>query len=384
MSKKEATQKIQSLAELREAALLTASRMIREFWESGANDMQTVKDNKLAYEKYRIRSRALINVSKVETNPSKPLFNQRFTVPIGIAPSSLQKLACPEGELATAAAARAKNWAMALSSYSTTRLDEVKSVGESSVVFMQLYVFKNRQTTLDLIEWAEKAGYKALLLTVDSPFVGRRYADVRNDFTVPDHLTLANFSKPGSKVKIGLGRRSVNPLESKDGVIEEGANILDPALTWEETIPWLRSVTKLEIWLKGITTAEDAQLALDYGIDGIWVSNHGGRQLDSTSSTLDALIEVVDVIKGRIPVHVDGGIRTGGDVFKALALGADFVWLGRPVLYGLQLDGQDGVERMIEIMEEDFRSVMALSGCTDVSQISKKCVMRVGAKLYRL
>jgi (S)-2-hydroxy-acid oxidase len=382
------TRHILSIDELEKAAMPLAQKQARDYWQSGANEMQTVRENKSAFDNYRIRARALRDVSRVFPEP-KLLFGHQYRVPIGFAPSAFHQMATDDGELATARAAKAKDWPMALSSYSTKPLDEVKAAGGDSVVFLQLYVFKNRKTTEDLVRRAEEAGYKAILLTVDTPIIGRRYSDIHNNFKLPGHLVLGNFLVNASgPVDVGVeptsGSRRAFADDGEREAQAGAANVLDPSLNWEETIPWLRSITKMEIWVKGIATAEDAELAVEAGVDGIWVSNHGGRQLDSTLATLDALPEVVEAVKGRIPVHVDGGVRRGGDVFKALALGADFVWLGRPVLYGLQYDGQNGVELMVNILEEDFRYVMALSGNTSISQISKKSLVRVGPAIHRL
>jgi (S)-2-hydroxy-acid oxidase len=363
--------------------------MARDYWQAGANDELTIRENKSAFDNYRIRQHALRDVSRIDTTPRKPLFGKYYRVPIGFAPSAFHQMACSEGEIATAGAAKSHDWPMALSSYSTKPLADVKIAGQDSVVFLQLYVFKNRKTTEDLIHRAEKAGYKALLLTVDTPLVGRRHSDVHNQFKLPDHLELANFPEssasgpvdvlvdPNSQSRTSFSAASRELRESK-------ANTIDPTLTWEETIPWLRSVTKLEIWLKGIATAEDAELAIKHGVDGIWVSNHGGRQLDGTVPTIDALPEVVEAVKGRIPVHMDSGVRRGGDVFKALALGADFVWVGRPVLYGLQYDGQAGAELMCDILEEDLKYTMAFAGTTSIDKVDKSYLVRVGPTHSRL
>jgi (S)-2-hydroxy-acid oxidase len=378
-----------SIDELEQASMPKAFKMARDYWQSGANEEQTLRENKSAFDNYRIRQHALRDVSRIDTTPRKPLFGKYYKVPIGFAPSAFHQMACSDGEVATASAAKSHNWPMGLSSYSTKPLADVKAAGQDSVLFLQLYVFKNRKTTEDLIRRAEKAGYKALLLTVDTPLIGRRYSDVHNQFKLPDHLKLGNFPESSASGPVDVG---VEPNSQSRTSFAEGnqdaeasqANSLDPSLTWEETIPWLRSVTKLEIWLKGIATAEDAELAVQHGVDGIWVSNHGGRQLDSTVPTIDALPEVVEAVKGRIPVHMDSGVRRGGDVFKALALGADFVWVGRPVLYGLQYDGQAGVELMCDILEEDLKYTMAFAGTTSVDQINKSYLVRVGPGLTRL
>lgn len=378
--------KICSLEDLEAAAMPRAPKLARDYWQAGANEEITLKDNKSAFDNYRIRQRTLIDVSNVSTTPKKPLFGKNFKVPIGIAPSAFHQMAHGDGECATARAAKAKGVPMGLSSYANKPLEEVKAAGGDSVVFLQLYVFRNRETTKSLVQRAEKAGYKGLMFTVDAPYIGRRYTDVRNNFKLPSHLKLGNFPESSSSGPIDIGvepeSQSRTAFEKDKGY--EESNSLDPSINWEETIPWLRSITNLQIWVKGVATSEDAELAIKAGVDGIIVSNHGGRQLDSAAATLDVLPEVVEAVRGRIPVHVDGGIRRGGDVFKALALGADFVWVGRPALYGLCYDGQQGVELMLSILSEDFRYALALSGTTSVSKIARSSLMRVGPAVVRL
>ena len=214
---------------------------------------------------------------------------------------------------------------MGLSSYSTKPLDQVKLQGQDSVIFFQLYVFKNKQTTEDLIPRVEKAGYKALALTIDTPFIGQRYADYRNDFRLASHLRIGNFENSSNGlIDIGVqadsgGRTAHRTTDEAERAqdADSKANVIDPAMSWDKTIPWLRSVRNMETWVKEVATAEEAELAIRAGVDGIWVSNHGGRQLGSTLPTIESLPEVIEAVKGRMPVHVDGGIRRGGDIFKA-------------------------------------------------------------------
>lgn len=373
--------KIVSLNDLEKVAMPRAAKMVREYWESGANDQQTLQENILGFDQYRIRTKVLVDVSNVSLKPAK-LFGKQYDVPIGIAPAAFHRLATDEGEVATAKAAKSRNWAMGLSSYSTRTLEDVKEAGGDNVAFLQLYVFQNKETSEKLVRRAEKAGYKAIALTVDTPAIGMRYANMYSEFKLPSYVSLANF---GDGVDNPI---NPSPYKTKDDGTPQApvvnTNTIDSALTWKETIPWLRSITNLEIWLKGVATAEDAEEAVKAGVDGIWVSNHGGRQLDSTLSTIDSLPEVVEAVKGRIPVHVDGGIRRGGDVFKMLALGADFVWLGRPVLYGLLYDGQQGLDLMQSILEKELEMTMMMAGTTSIDQIDKTRLARRGPRFERL
>uniref|UniRef100_A0A060T411 Oxidase FUB9 n=1 Tax=Blastobotrys adeninivorans TaxID=409370 RepID=A0A060T411_BLAAD len=384
--------KILNLADLEKAAMPMAEKQARDYWQTGANETQTVRENVEAFDRYRIRARAMRNVARVDVSPRKELFGKKYDVPVGIAPSAYHQMATSDGECATARAAKSHNWPMGLSSYSNKPFDEVKAAGGDSVVFFQLYVFKNRKTTEKLVKAVEKAGYKALLLTVDTPYVGQRELDIINNFKLPYYLSHGNFDKiaagevkpgvdPDNKAQVG------GPDDNKtstDNYATVSENVIDPSICWEETIPWLRSLTNMEIWVKGIATSEDAELAVQAGVDGIWVSNHGGRQLDSTLATVDSLPEVVDAVRGRVPVHVDGGIRRGNDIFKMLALGADFVWIGRPVIYGLQYDGQQGLELTQDILVNDFRRTMALAGCRNTSEIKRSCLARVGPAVTKL
>lgn len=380
---------IATVSDIEKVAMPFAPKMARDYWQSGANEMITVRENKAAFDAYRIRTRVMKDVSKINTQSKRPLFGKYYSLPIGIAPSGFHQMAHDEGELATAKAALSKNVPMGLSSYSNKSLEEVKQTAPDHAMFMQLYVFQNRKTTEALVRRAEAAGYKALALTVDTPMLGKRLSDDYNEFKLPSHLKLGNFDSTRSgPIDIAMTPGSVSKQGIEEGAVteadEDQPNAFDPTLTWTETIPWLRSITKMEIWAKGIATEEDTEAAIAAGIDGIWVSNHGGRQLDSTLATIDSLPEVVAAARGRVPVHIDGGIRRGGDVFKALALGADFVWIGRPVLYGLQYDGQQGVEAVIKILGDELKYVMAMSGTNYTKEINKSQLVRVGPAIQKL
>ncbi|KAA8914449.1 hypothetical protein TRICI_002892 [Trichomonascus ciferrii] len=361
---------ITSLKDLEEASK-TSARMYEGFWNGGADEMITVRENEDCFNHYRIRGRGFHDVSKLDTT-SKSLFGTRFKVPIGIGPSAQHDLASPEGELATARACENKGWPLALSSFSGKSAEEVIEAGPTASVFFQLYVFKNRATTEALVRRVERAGYKALLVTIDTPYAGKRVLDIHNQFSLPDHLERGNFK----------GVNLANPVEQNERASSQ--NALDPSLNWHDTIPWLRSITNMEIWVKGVLTAEDASMAVVAGVDGIWVSNHGGRQMDSGVPTIEALPEVVAAVNGRVPVHIDGGVRRGGDVFKALALGADFVWLARPALWGLHYNGQKGVEIMQDIITKEFELIMAFTGTTTVDQINESYLLRVWPKPQRV
>jgi (S)-2-hydroxy-acid oxidase len=371
-----------------ELGILATRRMdkqTRDYYNEGSDGGTTVLENMSAFRRYRLRPRVLRNVAKVDT--SVKVFGSRTSVHFGVAPAAMQKLAHEDGELATARACRNKEVVMGLSSFSTTPLEDVHAASGCNPNVLQLYLFENREYSRMLIQRAKKAGYKAVVLTADTPCWGRRNLDIRNQFRLPRHLTAANFeaesdaqspkdrsSVGGSSTAFYDGDRRVLPARSVT-FHSHGAN---PTLTWEETIPWLKEeASPMQVWVKGILTAEDALLAVSNHVDGIIVSNHGGRQLDGTLATLDALPEIVAAVDHRIPVHVDGGIRHGTDVFKALALGADYCWIGRPMLWGLAYKGQAGVELCLRLLADEFRLCMALTGVTKVSEIGPEFLCRV-------
>ncbi|SPO03269.1 uncharacterized protein DNG_05951 [Cephalotrichum gorgonifer] len=333
-----------SLAEVEAIALGKVDRITREYWTNGAGENQTVRDNASAFDDYRIRPRVLRDVRNVDM--STTVLGHRVSIPVGIAPSGWHKMADPAGEAGTARAANAQGTVMGVSMGTfmgnspaeVCSPEEVKAAGGDAVKFFQLYIFKDREATRQVLRRVEAAGYEAVMLTVDTAHVGRRVSEIRNRPLMPRFLRVISF---GSQVAL-----------SKE---EERGLAIDAGLVWEDIIPWLRRNTKMQIWLKGVMSAEDAALAVSHGVDGIIVSNHGGRQLDGCVATLEALPEVVAAVKGAIPVHLDGGIRRGGDIFRALALGADYVWVGRPALWGLAHDGQRGVEVVLGILREELR-----------------------------
>ncbi|KAF2846163.1 FMN-dependent dehydrogenase [Plenodomus tracheiphilus IPT5] len=328
----------------------------RDYYNGGAMDMITLRENVSAYDRYKIRARVLRNVSDLDT--SAEIFATKVTFPCGLSPSAMHCLAHPDGEIATSRAAARMNIPMALSSYSTMPLEDVKAEGNRNPYMMQMCVVRDRSITLQLLKRAEKAGYKALFLSVDVPVLGRRLGEMRTNFTLPENLSFPNI--------LSTGANDFGDEETK----HNGPHAFDDTLEWEEVIPWLREHTKMQIWLKGILSPEDVEEAVTAGVDGIIVSNHGGRQLDGAPATLDALRQCAPIARGRIQIAVDGGIRRGSDIFKAIALGAQFCFLGRIAIWGLAYKGQEGVELGIKILLEEFRSTMALAGCRSVKEIT--------------
>ncbi|KAF7732350.1 Hydroxyacid oxidase 2 [Apophysomyces ossiformis] len=336
--------------------------MALDYYQSGADAEITLRRNRDAYERLLIRPRILVNVEKVTT--STTLLGQPIPFPICVAPTAFHGLAHDEGEKATARACAALKTCYCASTYSNFSMDEVfrsaRDVMEHPLQWFQLYVETDREATARLVRHCEALGFQALVVTVDRPRLGRRLADLRNVFRLPGHLRLGNFS-------------SDDP--TRQGAEAYVGGQIDPALTWED-IGWLKTVTRLPIVIKGIFRGEDAKKAIEHGVDAILVSNHGGRQLDGCPATLEVLPEIVDVCRDtKVEVYVDGGIRKGSDIFKALAIGARAVFIGRPILWGLAYKGQTGVQQVLSLLHFDFRLTMALAGCTSVDQIGRDYIV---------
>ncbi|XP_064094276.1 2-Hydroxyacid oxidase 1-like isoform X2 [Macrobrachium nipponense] len=283
--------------------------------------------------------------------------------------TAMQKMAAPEGENASAKAAARIGTAFTLSTIATSSIEEIVANSPNTLRFFQLYIYKDRNVTSNLVKRAEAAGYTALVLTVDAPEFGIRRADVRNKFTLPPHLRMANFQTDDDKSNL------VNKSAGGSGINEYVKSLFDPSLTWND-VKWLKRITNLPIVLKGILTGEDAILGQNAGASAIWVSNHGARQVDGVPPSIEALPEVVKALNGQCEVYVDGGFSQGTDIFKALALGAKMVFLGRPLLWGLACGGEEGAYKVLEILQKELESAMALSGCATIDDISQDMVIR--------
>jgi 4-hydroxymandelate oxidase len=343
------------------------SRMALDYYASGAWDEVTLRDNRTAFEKFKLRPRMLVDVSQRDL--STTVLGQSLSLPILIAPTAFQCLAHPEGEVATAKVAANVGSAMVLSTMSTQPLEEVALTSKQvqsdsqtdshSPLWFQLYVHRDRALTQNLVERAEAAGYSALCLTVDAPVLGCREKDKRNQFTLPLGMQLAN-----------LTHRDIPEIVGESGLFAYFVQQLDPGLTWQD-LEWLQSLTKLPIIVKGVLRGDDALRAVEHGAKAVIVSNHGGRQLDSAIASIDALSEVVTAVGDQVDVLMDGGIRRGTDVLKALALGAKAVLVGRPVLWGLAVAGEAGVQHVLELLRDELDIAMALSGCAKVEDIDQ-------------
>lgn len=351
-----------NLFEFEVAACDRLSTMARDYYASGAHDEVTLRENRAAYDRLRLYYKTLVDVSRRDLRAS--LLGAAVSMPVAIAPTAFHKLAHPEGELATARAAAKAGCLMVLSTLSTCSIEEVRAETAGPLWF-QLYVYKDRGATRALIERAERAGCSALVLTVDAPMWGRRERDVKNRFQLPEGLSVKNLM-PANMAE--LPRSAAG-----SGLAAYIAEVIDPSLSWAD-LEWLRSVTKLPLLIKGIVRGDDAERAVDLGAAGVVVSNHGGRQLDTAPATIEALPRVADAVAGRAAVLVDGGVRRGTDVVKALALGASAVLVGRPILWGLTVGGEAGVARVLEILRGELELAMGLCGCPTVGSISRDLI----------
>jgi 4-hydroxymandelate oxidase len=349
----------QNLLELEALARERLDPKAFDYYAGGAGDELTVRANRAAWDRIAIRYRVLVDVSRRDL--STTVLGARVAMPILVAPTAFHRLAHEEGELATTRAAGAAGTVMILSTLSTTSVEDVVRVATGPVWF-QLYVAKDRACTVDLVRRVEQAGVTALVLTVDAPLLGRRERDVRNRFALPDHFTVPHLPACG-----------LTPDAHGSALAAAFGSQLDPSLGWD-ALAWLRSITKLPVLVKGIVRGDDAALAVDHGAAGVVVSNHGGRQLDGSVATADVLAEVVQATAGRAEVLVDGGVRRGTDVLKALALGARAVLLGRPVLYGLAAGGEGGVSRVLSLLASELEVALALSGAPTIASVGRDLV----------
>lgn len=341
------------------AARRVLTRNAYDYFRSGADDERTLRDNVRAFDHLRIHPKVLVDVSQRELTIE--LLGQRFSSPIGVAPTAYHKLATPDGELATARACAETGTLLTVSTLATTSLEDVSKAAPGAKWF-QLYIHRDRGFTRTLVERAQAAGYRALALTADTPVLGRRLRDVRNRFALPEGLSMPNIppppdsdGKPASALQVYVASRH------------------DPAVTWKD-LAWLRSISSLPVALKGVMRADDASRAVAEGFDALWISNHGARQLDGVPATIDVLPEIASAVAGRVPLLLDGGIRWGTDVFKALSLGASAVMIGRPLLWGLAAGGERGAAKVLSLLREELSTAMALAGCRSLADLRSDLV----------
>jgi isopentenyl diphosphate isomerase/L-lactate dehydrogenase-like FMN-dependent dehydrogenase len=329
------------------------------YFAGGAGDERTLRENVEAYGRWQLRPRVLTGVERADT--STTVLGTEVSMPLLVAPVAFQRMAHPEGESATARAAAAAGTIMVLSTLATSTPADVAAAAPNGRRWFQLYCFRDPGVTRALIDQARDAGFDAIVLTVDAPRLGRRERDLRTLFQIPADVTVPSFA-----AAVG-GSSAGTPAD----MFAE----MDGTVTWR-SLEQLAAQAGMPVLVKGVITGEDAHLACEHGAAAIVVSNHGGRQLDGASATIEALPEVVDAVSGRLEVLVDGGIRRGADVVKALALGAQAVLAGRAVLWGLAADGEQGVRRVLELLNDEIELALVLTGCDSPGALTRAHVQR--------
>ena len=351
-----------NLHEYEQLAQSVLPKMVYDYFASGAGDEITRRDNRRAFDQIQLRPRILQPVGTRDARVT--LFGRTLPSPILIAPMAFQKLAHHDGEPATVRAANAAGVTFVASTMATTSLEEIAKTATGPAWF-QLYVFKDRGVTRALLQRAEAAGFMAIEVTGDVPVMGRREPDMRNGFHLSPEFTVKNLEA------LGLGSVPIGDGESGPALYTRCC--FDADLSWKD-LEWLASQTKLPVLVKGVLRGDDAECALKSGAAGVVVSNHGGRQLDTVPATIQVLPEIVQASAGRGVVVLDGGVRRGIDIVKALALGASAVQVGRPVLWGLATGGEAGAYRVLSILRDELDNAMALCGCASVQQITRDIV----------
>ena len=319
-----------------------------DYYAGGAGDERTLRDNREAWDSLRLRPRVLVDVT--ERDLSTSAFGRALPHPILLAPTAAHQLAHPDAERATARGAASAGALMTLSTISSLPMEEVAKAAPDAPRWFQLYAPEDRGACRELVDRAVAAGYEAIAITVDLPVPGNRERDIRNRFEVILGAHLPPSEPTG-----------------------ESGLVLLPTMDWDE-LAWIRSICPIPLVAKGILRADDAMRAVEAGCDGVWVSNHGGRQLDTAITSAEALPEIDAAVGERALLVADGGVRRGIDVLKAMALGANLVAVGRPILWGLAVDGSDGVRRVLEILREELSRSMALAGCRSLADITPDLV----------
>jgi isopentenyl diphosphate isomerase/L-lactate dehydrogenase-like FMN-dependent dehydrogenase len=317
------------------------------YFTGGAGDEVTLRDNRAAFARQAIVPRVMRDVSRVDTGVE--LFGRRWPSPIWIAPTALQRMAHPHGEMATARAAASRRITMTVSTSASTDIADVAALG--GPCWFQIYLLADRGARRALVERAIEHGCEALVMTVDVPRIGRRERDLRIGFRIPEGVEIPNVA-----LAAGVPATEVASVAFVD------------RLTWAD-LEWLAAFGR-PVVLKGILHPDDARLAIEHGAAGIGISNHGGRQLDAAIASLDALPAIVEAVDGRVPILLDGGVRRGTDVLIALALGATAVGIGRPVIWGLAVDGEAGVGAVLDLLTRELENAMALSGAASIADLT--------------
>jgi 4-hydroxymandelate oxidase len=334
-----------------------------DYIEGGAGSERTLVANRRAFEGVELRPRVMVDVSDCPTGTT--LLGAALTAPLGVAPVAFHELAHPEAELATARGAGSAGALFVVPMFASRPLEKIAAEA-TGPLWLQLYWLRRRDVIADLARRAAAVGYGAIVLTVDAPRIGRRLRDLRNAFAVDPDIEAVNLDPE-------LMAATHTRRTGQSAIAVHAAQTFDPSLTWAD-LRWLAGLTNLPVVLKGILAADDAARAVECGVAAIIVSNHGGRQLDGAPASLPALAEVVDAVGGACPVLVDGGVRSGTDVFVALAVGASAVLVGRPALWALAHDGATGVADLFGLLREELTHTMALAGRPTLAEIDRSAI----------
>jgi 4-hydroxymandelate oxidase len=340
-----------------DVARLAEARLPKDLWDyvaGGSGAELTLAANRAALDAVSLLPRVLGGAA--EPDPATRLLGSAAATPLAVAPMAYQRLLHPDGELATAAAAAAAGVPHIVSTLSSVPVEELAEVGGTT--WFQLYWLRSRELVESLVARAEAAGCTALMVTVDVPIMGRRLRDARNSFVLPDDVVAANLDH-------GAPSQAHDLVAGESAIATHTAAAFAPGVSWAD-LEWLRGRTSLPMVLKGILDPRDAVRAVESGVDAVVVSNHGGRQLDGAVPSITALPAIAEQLAGRAEVYLDSGVRGGIDILRALASGADGVLVGRPMLYGLAVDGERGAGHVLSILAEEFRAALTLAGCADV------------------
>jgi 4-hydroxymandelate oxidase len=346
---------------------LARAKVRDDYWDyvmGGSGAERTLAANRAGFDRVLLRPRVLVDVATCDTTTS--VLGIGLSAPIAVAPMAFHRIMHPDGEVATARGAADAGSLFVTSFFSSRSFADIAASAGTAPRWLQLYWIRDRELFGVVVDLAVKFGYSALVLTVDAPVLGLRFRDLRNGFALDPDIRAANLDEA---ITGGLHDHH----GGRSALADNAVQVFDASVTWAD-LAWLRERCPLPILVKGVLTAEDATLAVAHGVDGIVVSNHGGRQLDNAISGIEALPEVVEAVAGRCPVIVDGGVRTGTDVFAALALGAAAVLIGRPVLWGLAADGATGARHVLDLLRAELAHTMALAGRPTIADIDRSAV----------
>ncbi|MGV6876400.1 alpha-hydroxy acid oxidase [Pseudochelatococcus sp. B33] len=372
-----------NIEDYRARARTVLPRMLYDFVDGGALDELTRSQNSSGFQSWWLKGRSFRSSSDIDTGVS--LFGTQCSMPLLIAPTGASGLLWPQGEQATAAAAASRGIVMQVSAGSLATMEEIASAA-SGPKWLQLFLYKDRGLTLEFLQRAKAAGYLAICVTTDCPVHGRRERDLRNGFTINQRLGVSTIVDAALHWRwwwrmAGSRRFSMRNFEGRatGGMSDMAAyiaSVLDPSITWDD-LSWLRDNWDGPLVVKGVSDPDDAEEAIARGADAIQISNHGGRQLDSTVASIDALPDVADRVAGRVPVLLDGGVKRGTEILKALALGATACVIGRSHLWGLAVNGQAGVEDVIDIIHAEMVNAMMIGGWVSLDKLDRSSVRRV-------